>query len=111
MSTTATNVRLDLESNRVQITWDDDHESTYDGGYIRFICPCAGCRGHSPGRVPPPLWENCREVRMQHVEGVGAYALNFRLSDGHNSGIFTFELLRAQCPSDVADVDDVGRPV
>ncbi len=113
MSATATptNVRLDLESNRLHLTWDDGHESVFDGGYLRFICPCAGCRGHGPGQVPEPLWENCKDVRMQHVAGVGAYALGFQLSDGHNTGIYTYELLRAKCPSNVAGVDEAGRPV
>jgi DUF971 family protein len=110
MDSTPTAIRLDVEANRLHVTWGDGHESTYDGGYLRFVCPCAMCRGHGPGQVPPPAWGACRDVKITHAEAVGGYALRFTLSDGHDTGIYTFELLREVCPSGREDLDEAGRP-
>jgi DUF971 family protein len=108
--TSPTAIRLNLPGNLLHVTWEDGHESTFDGGYVRFVCPCAGCRGHGPGQVPEPLWSDCKDVRMQHVEAVGAYALKFALSDGHATGIYSYDLLRKSCPSEIEGLDAAGRP-
>ena len=51
-STNPTAIKVDGAENRLHMTWQDGHESTYDGAYLRWMCPCAGCRGHYPGQVP-----------------------------------------------------------
>ena len=111
MRPTPTRVKLDVAGNQLTIEWDDDSTSTYDGGYLRFICPCAGCRGHAPGEVQEPLWGQCRDVRVSHVSGVGTYALGFTLSDGHNSGIYSYDVLWKKRPETVDGVDARGRPI
>ncbi len=100
MSTTAnpTGIRLDLGRNLLEIDWDDGVTSRYDGAFLRFVCPCAGCRGHGPGQVPPPTWQQVEGVRLTGAEGVGAYALRLGLSDGHATGIYSFDFLRAHDP-------------
>ena len=110
-SNTPTAVKLDVAGNLLQITWSDAHVSRYDGGYLRFLCPCAACRGHSPGQVEPPLWESVKDVRLSHVAPVGSYALSFTVSDGHSSGIYSYGFLRDHCPSTRVDLDDCGRPI
>jgi DUF971 family protein len=97
-------IRVDLKTNRLEIDWEDGVTSRYDGGYLRFICPCAGCRGHGPGQVPEPEWAHCKDVRMTGAEGVGTYAMRLHLSDGHASGIYAFDYLRAHDPG-----PDAGR--
>jgi len=91
---TPTAVNLDVATNTLAITWADDHVSRYDGARLRQICPCATCRGHSPGERPLPTWEQVKEVRLTHVKPVGSYALHLDLSDGHDSGIYTWTFLR-----------------
>ena len=110
MRTDPTAIRLDAATNRLRITWADGHESVYDGGYLRWICPCARCRGHAPGEVEPPSWDACADVRVTHAELVGSYALRLTLSDGHDTGIYRFEHLRDACPSERPDRDEHGRP-
>ena len=105
-----TAIRLDVAENLLHVTWQDGHQSSYDGGYIRFLCPCAGCRGHGPGQVPEPAWADCKDVRMRHVEAVGSYALKFVLTDAHATGIYSYDLLRKSCPSEVEGVGETGRP-
>jgi DUF971 family protein len=106
-----TAVRLDLKTNCLSITWADGHESAYDGGYLRMICPCAMCRGHAPGEVEPPTWEACKDTRATNVTLVGSYALRIDLSDGHGTGIYSFAWLRERCPCCVGgDLGPTGRP-
>lgn len=80
------------------LTWEDGHRSLYRFDYLRFLCPCAGCVDEHTGRrtirkesVP----ENIKSVEMRPV---GRYAVSFRFSDGHQTGIYSFEYLRKICP-------------
>jgi DUF971 family protein len=106
-----TEIDLDLAANELGVTWADGHRSRYGGAWLRRICPCATCRGHVPGEVPPPSWEQVKDVRVLHAEGVGTYAIRFSLSDGHTTGIYSYDWLRANCPSTRDDLDEVGRPL
>ena len=75
----------------LKIRWEDGHESIYTWILLRDACPCAVCReGPSPRSGP--------EIRALEVQPVGRYALNVRFSDGHSTGIFSYELLRSICP-------------
>ena len=93
-----TAVNLDVASNLLEVAWSDGLASRYSGGYLRHACPCADCRGHAPGEKEPPPWERCKDVRVSNVEPVGTYALRFTLSDGHATGIYTYEFLREVSP-------------
>ena len=97
-SSTPLAVRLDPKSNLMEVDWDDSVTSRYDGAYLRFVCPCAGCRGHGPGQVPEPRWEDVKSVRLTGAEAVGSYALRLALSDGHATGIYSFDYLRDHDP-------------
>jgi len=64
---------------------------------LRLACPCAACveemtgrRMLEPGAIPAG-------IRPEALALVGAYGLRIRWSDGHDTGIYTFELLRALC--------------
>lgn len=89
---------LDLKAQRLTIEWHDGHASVYGAGYLRFVCPCAGCRGHAPGQVPPPEWAAVKDVRILDATAVGGYAIQFVFSDGHSTGIYGFDRLRDACP-------------
>ncbi len=97
-------IALDVKQRLIQITWDDGHVSQYDFDYLRKICPCAGCRPwvHGVGErgVAPDSVKNARgDIRgPEDLSLVGAYALNIRFADGHNTGIYTWQYLRSLCP-------------
>ena len=57
-----------------------------------------------------PTWAQCANARVSHVEGVGTYALRFTLSDGHGTGIYSYDLLYDKRPAAVDGVDERGRP-
>ncbi|MDJ0523246.1 MAG: DUF971 domain-containing protein [Planctomycetota bacterium] len=103
-------IKLQLDANLLEVTWQDGHVSRYAGSYLRKICPCAACVGHAPGEREPPSWKQVEGVRVTHVAAVGSYALKLTLSDAHASGIYSYDFLRRSCPSERPDVDDTGLP-
>jgi len=100
---------LDLPAQRLSVAWHDGHESAYPGAYLRFVCPCAACRGHAPGEVEPPTWAQVRDVRVTDAAPVGGYGLQFTFSDGHSSGIYAFDRLRSACPCVLCDPEGADR--
>jgi DUF971 family protein len=87
-------VRHEKAARRLVLTWDDGHLSTYPIDYLRSWCPCAGCQGHDP--VARYLDRHGEE--LVHLEAVGNYALAPTWQDGHNTGLFSWRLLRGLCP-------------
>jgi len=81
------------------IEWDGSgHQGFYRGRALRLACPCAGCVEEMTGR---PLLDPAgvpEDVRPLSVALVGAYGIRIQWSDGHQTGIYTFERLRAECP-------------
>ena len=58
---------------------------------MRVFSPSAEVRGHGPGQET--LQTGKREVTITALEGVGNYALQPTFSDGHNTGIYSWDLL------------------
>jgi DUF971 family protein len=83
-------IRNDRENGRVVIVWDDGSKLQYPLDALRNACPCAGCRGHSPGEVEPP---NVQGVGLTNISEVGTYAVRFDWTDGHSTGIYTWPYL------------------
>lgn len=102
--TTAQRVALSQEEQTLTIEWADGHESVFPLDGLRRACPCARCQGghENMGGLPDPsIFQESsprREWRDVTVEPVGSYALRFTWDDGHDSGIYTWERLRAMCP-------------
>lgn len=93
---------------RLRIVWRDRHVSEYPPRHLRLLCPCAGCVDEGTGRrtldpVRVPLGVFPLQIRR-----VGRYALGFEWSDGHDTGIYPFELLRAICPCDACHPPEKG---
>ncbi len=96
--TTAGHVGPSEDEQRLAIDWRDGHHSEYWPRDLRLACPCAGCIDELTGQ---PLLDPRTvpfDVYPAAVRWVGRYALGFEWSDGHTTGIYTFELLRRLCP-------------
>jgi DUF971 family protein len=97
---------LKPESELLEISWRDGHDSSYPLRYLRSHCPCAACRNDreearkNPFRVLP-AGQRPASAGMANIEGVGQYGLRFVWNDGHNTGIYTLEYLRGLCPCPV----------
>jgi DUF971 family protein len=93
------------------IEWDDaGHQGFYPARGLRLACPCAACIDEMSGR---PLLDPATvpaDVRPVSLALVGAYGLKIQWSDGHGTGIYTFQRLRASCPCDACRTARSVRP-
>jgi DUF971 family protein len=87
-----------VSPKQTDITWNDGHVSSYPSWYLRENCTCAECVDEFTGKRKIGHGNIPSTVERADVVPVGNYALNFGWSDGHGSGIYTFEYLRKLCP-------------
>lgn len=86
----------------VDVTWADGHTSHFDFQYLRDNCPCALCNDEREkakrmgGGSPLPMFKP--KVTAKGANAVGNYAVQIQFSDGHSTGIFSFDHLRELCP-------------
>ena len=77
------------------------HEVLYPARELRLACRCAACVEEMSGRPLLDPASVAPDIRPASVALVGGYGLRIRWSDGHDTGIYTFEQLRAACPCPV----------
>lgn len=87
-------IRHERGARLLVVVWEDDHQSPFPLDYLRSWCPCAGCQGHAP----VARYLDLHDQSLLGVEPVGNYALAPRWGDGHDTGLYTFRLLRRLCP-------------
>lgn len=85
-------IRPLMVSRIMEVDWADGHTSRLTFEYLRVECPCAECKGHTPDQAQ--VITGKEDVRVVDVAPVGNYAVQLHFSDGHNTGIFTWEYLR-----------------
>ena len=78
----------------VLVVWKDGHRSLYAARELRLACPCAGCVEEMSGRKLLDPQSVPADVHPVKLDLVGRYAVHFDFSDGHSTGIYTFEYLR-----------------
>lgn len=84
------------ESDReISVTWTDGEETKYTAAELRRACPCAGCINEWTGKKTLAAETIPDGLVFNHISIVGRYALNFHFSDGHDTGIFSFQYLRS----------------
>lgn len=84
--------------DELAIAWADGTESYLSGELLRRSCPCASCQGEpdATGRVVrPKVTYRDNSFVLTRFEPVGGYALQLFFADGHNTGIYSFSLLRS----------------
>ncbi len=84
-------------TDRLLIEWSDGGRRAYSWSKLREACPCATCREErdkppDPFRLLKP--NELVPLAAVRVEPVGRYAYKITWSDGHDTGIYTLELLR-----------------
>ncbi len=95
----------------VEITWSDGHTSRYEFPYLRDRCPCALCNDErekkekfgaptTAGGSSAALPMFKPRVKAKSATAVGNYAIQIEFTDGHATGIFSFDHLREICPCD-----------
>ena len=86
-----TEIHLHQVSKVVDISFDDGRSFTLPVEYLRVFSPSAEVRGHGPGQEV--LQTGKKEVDITRVEPVGSYAIQLCFSDGHETGIYSWDLL------------------
>jgi ATP-binding protein involved in chromosome partitioning len=79
---------------QVRIKWKDGKESLYQSFDLRANCHCATCVDEMTGKRILQLDSIPKDVWPVAISPVGRYGLHIQWSDGHSTGIYTFERLR-----------------
>jgi DUF971 family protein len=88
-------VQIVEESEReLSVTWSDGLVTRYEAAHLRRSCPCASCVNEWTGEKMLDDKSVADDLSISSTSVVGRYALNFRFSDGHDTGIFSFQHLR-----------------
>ena len=88
---------------RLTIRWADDHTCVFDARYLRGHCPCAQCVSETTGERLTFEEHVDPGVSIAATRTVGNYALHFDFSDGHTTGIYSFDYLRRICPCEARE--------
>ena len=84
-------INLHQQSRILDVSFDDGSSFSLPVEYLRVFSPSAEVRGHGPGQEV--LQVGKREVNISAIEPVGMYAVKFVFTDGHDTGIYSWEYL------------------
>ena len=87
----ATEIKLHRQSRLLQISFADGKTFQIPCEFLRVYSPSAEVRGHGPGQEV--LQTGKKDVNIDHIEPVGNYAIQLNFSDGHNTGLYSWDLL------------------
>ena len=88
---TPTEIKLHQVSKILELTFEDGHTYKLPYEFLRVYSPSAEVRGHGPGQET--LQVGKRDVAITALEPVGHYAIRPTFSDGHDSGIYSWDYL------------------
>jgi len=86
-----TEIKLHQKSRILEIAFDDGQRFSLPCEYLRVFSPSAEVRGHGPGQEV--LQVGKRDVEIKEIEPVGNYAVKLAFSDGHDTGLYSWEYL------------------
>ncbi len=89
-----TDVELNDGQRQLCITWGDGKITRQSYRYLRLACHCAGCVEEMTGNKLLDPSTVPEDLGVRDIEEVGAYGVRFRWTDGHGTGIYTWERLR-----------------
>jgi DUF971 family protein len=90
--TIPTEITLHQQSKVLELAFNDGARFKLPFEFLRVYTPSAEARGHGPGQET--LQVGKRDVVLVDIEPSGNYALKLIFSDGHDSGLYTWEYLR-----------------
>ena len=88
---TPTEIKLHQRSRAMEVTFDDGKVFRLPYEFLRVYSPSAEVRGHGPGQEVLQIGKQSVEIRS--MEAVGSYAVQPQFSDGHATGIYSWDYL------------------
>lgn len=86
-----TEIKLHQKSRLLEIAFADGSRFNLPCEFLRVYSPSAEVRGHGPGQEVLQVGKINAEITQ--VEPVGTYAVNLAFTDGHNTGIYSWDYL------------------
>jgi DUF971 family protein len=86
-----TEIKLHQKSRILEIAFADGKTFRFPCEFLRVYSPSAEVRGHGPGQEV--LQVGKKDVEIKQIEPVGTYAIQPTFSDGHDTGIYSWDLL------------------
>jgi DUF971 family protein len=84
-----TEIKLHQVSRILEVSFDDGKVFQFTCEYLRVNSPSAEVRGHGPGQEV--LQVGKKDVEIRAIDPVGAYAVKLLFSDGHDTGIYSWD--------------------
>ncbi len=84
-----TELKLHQKSRELEISFDNSRTFRFSCEYLRVFSPSAEVRGHGPGQEV--LQVGKKNVDITAIEPVGTYAVKLVFSDGHDTGIYSWD--------------------
>jgi DUF971 family protein len=84
-------IKLHQKSRVLEISFDDGKHFSLSCEYLRVYSPSAEVRGHGPGQEI--VQEGKKDVEIAAIEPVGNYAVKLVFSDGHDTGLYSWDYL------------------
>ena len=85
------NIKLHQKSHLLEIAFDDNTECMLSCEFLRVYSPSAEVRGHGIGQEVLQVGKEA--VNITAIEPVGQYAIKLIFSDGHDTGLYSWEYL------------------
>lgn len=86
-----TEIKLHQKSRVLEVAFDDGAHFNLSCEYLRVYSPSAEVRGHGPGQEV--LQVGKEDVNISAIDPVGSYAVRLHFDDGHNTGLYSWNLL------------------
>ena len=86
-----TDIRLHQASRKLEIVFDDGAHFHLSCEFLRVYSPSAEVRGHGVGQEV--LQVGKEDVNIVNIEPIGQYAVRLSFSDGHNTGLYSWDYL------------------
>lgn len=86
-----TAIAIHAKSRTLEMTFDDGFHCELPAEFLRVYSPSAEVQGHGPGEEQ--LQVGKRDVALVSAQPVGNYALQLTFTDGHNSGLYSWDYL------------------
>ena len=94
MTDPPSNIRALQTEEILEVTWHDGQVDRFPYRFLRAECPCASCRDEWTGERIIREESIPADIKLAAMEPVGTYAVQLAWSDGHSTGLYTWEALR-----------------